>query len=110
AQLKTILEQRHDIASKSRIIDFLISFQVPTLVPMIQITGSNRAPVVAHNHLGVDKAWLEFVDSNTMAQQALVITPTGITNTGVIHFRARQQHANIEAPLRSSHQHAPDSP
>src|SRR5690606_41766337 len=80
------MEQRHDIASKSLIIDFLISFQVPTLVPMIQITGSNRAPVVAHNHLGVDKAWLEFVDSNTMAQQALVITPTGITNTGVIQI------------------------
>src|SRR5690606_4076825 len=104
------MEQRHDIASKSLIIDFLISFQVPTLIPMIQITGSNRAPVVAHNHLGVDKAWLELVDSNAVAQQALVITPTGISDTGVIRFRAWQQHANIETSLSGPHQHAPDPP
>jgi len=65
---EVIFEHCADLVGKVRIIDFLIGLQIPAQGPAIQIAGTDAAPLVAYQHLGMGKAGLILEDPYSLAE------------------------------------------
>ena len=63
-----ILQHFADLLGKGSIMDFLIGLQIPAQGPAIQIAGTDAAPLVTQQHLGMGKARLKLEYSDPMAE------------------------------------------
>ena len=66
--VEIIFQHRAYSLGEIRIIDFLIGLQIPAQGPAIQIAGTDAAPLVAYQYLGMGKAGLILEDPYSMAE------------------------------------------
>lgn len=65
---KIVFKHPGHFPGKVAVIDFLVGIEIPALVPAVQITGTDGAPVIAKLDLGMRETLLVFENSDSVTQ------------------------------------------